>query len=292
MLTLHLGAHKTATTHLQRLLTTNREVIAAAGLTCLCPPDLRGGALRMGYVASGAGPAEASGAPLRARLAGAGDVLISEENILGTAHDPSIPRLHLFYPDAAVRLGRVLAAAGRIPARLLMAVRDPAGFLTSAYSQRLLSGEIEPFEAYLQGCDPARLRWSDLVSRLCAVAGVSACVIWRFEDWPDIAPVVLREMLPDPLASRLRLATKPSHPGLSRRAHAWVMEQRARGAAHSDIAHEARRRFPKSDSEPAFRPFSVAQRDRSAEAYAADLARIAAMPGVTLLDHHGREGQA
>ena len=283
MLTLHIGAHKTATTHLQQTLQANAAEIAHAGVTCLCPPDLRGGAVRLGFIASGAGAPEGARAALGGLLARSESVLISEENILGTAHDPEIPRHGRFYPQAEARLSHVIEAAGMEPARLMLAVRDPADFLVSAYGQRLLAGTIEPFGAYLRGCDPAALRWSELVERLCAVAGVSGCTLWRYEDWPAVAPDVLAAMLPATLAATIKVAPAVSNPGLSQRAQRWVLRRHARGEAGPETARVARRKFPKSVTEPAFQPLGEDTRTRSAAAYARDLAALSRISGVSLI---------
>lgn len=283
MLTLHVGAHKTATTHLQQTLQANAGVIARAGVTCLCPPDLRGGTLRLGFIASGGGAPEDARAALGGRLTGAKEVLISEENILGTAHDPEIPRQGRFYPQAEARLARVIDACAITPVRLMLGVRDPAGFLVSAYGQRLLAGRIAPFGAYLRGCEPAALRWSELVGRLCAVAGVSGCTVWRYEDWPAVAPDVLAAMLPESLAAAIEVAPAVSNPGLSQRAQRWVLRRHSRGETDAQTARVARMKFPKSETEPAFQPLREDTRTRSAAAYARDLAALTELPGVSFI---------
>jgi hypothetical protein len=282
---LHLGAHKTASTHLQRTIAAHRVQIEAQGMTYLGPAELRGNGLRLGWVAAGGADAQSAARRVGKEIARRPRLLISEENILGTAHEPEMLLQGRFYPEGGLRLSRVLDALGRDgPSEMLyLAVRDPADFLVSAYGQRLLGGTIEPFGAYLQGCDPAALRWSELVGRLCAVAGVSGCTIWRYEDWPAVAPGVLAAMLPETLAATINVAPAVSNPGLSQRAQRWVLRRHARGEASAETARVARRKFPKSATEPAFQPLGEDTRARSAAAYSRDIAALARIPGVSLI---------
>lgn len=282
-LALHLGAHKTASTHLQKTLRAAAPAMAARGLLWLGPAELRGSGLRLGLVAAGAPGAGAAARALRAALASQPAALLSEENILGTPHAPRPDRAPELYPQADARLERVLAAADRPRVRLFLGLRDPAGFLTSAYGQSLLGGQIAPFADWLGGVAPEALRWSGLVARLRTLPGVAGVVLWRFEEYPAVLPALLAALLPADLAAQLRPAAGVTHPGLSARAQAQVMAALAAGTAGPETAQAARRLYPKGPQEPGFLPFDAAVRAASAAAYAADLARMAAWPAVRLL---------
>jgi hypothetical protein len=290
---LHLGAHKTASTHLQRTIAAHSVQIEAQGMTYLGPAELRGNGLRLGWVAAGGADAQSAARRVGKEIARRPRLLISEENILGTAHEPEMLLQGRFYPEGGLRLSRVLDALGRDgPSEMLyLAVRDPAGFMVSAYCQRLFSGAIEPFGAFLGACDPSRMRWSELVRRLLGDDRVAGCLVWRYEDWPAIAPQVLARMLPAGVAAQVEVVPGVTHPGLSARAHGWVMQAHADGETAPDLARRARRRFPKSAIEPGFQPFSDATRAASAAAYADDLERIALLPGAELLRLHGRDSE-
>jgi hypothetical protein len=116
---LHLGAHKTATTHLQETLALRRDWLVARGVDVLPMPAVRAlrlppsagwkaWRLRLGWPMRRA--IEAAVAPLRR---GPGRIAISEENLIGyPQHLLSAP----LYPQAARRLAgfRALAAGGRL----------------------------------------------------------------------------------------------------------------------------------------------------------------------------------
>lgn len=283
-LDLHIGAHKTATTHLQAGLDTARPGLAAAGIACLTPQDLRGGLVRLGRVAD-RGAGDRARIALAAARAGQPRLLLSDENILGSVHSMFAPDGHL-YPEAAARLTRVLDALGGGPVRLWLAVRDPAGLVASAHGQALLAGKLTPFARFAAGIDLARPVWTSLARRLLAVPGVAGLTFWRFEDWPRIAPTVLDALLPQGAAQHVRLPDAPSQPGLSAMAHDWIMHRASRvqdTTAATALARRARARFPKGPGAPGFQPWDDASLAVSRCAHAEDLAGLAEIEGVRAL---------
>jgi hypothetical protein len=282
-LCLHLGPHRTASTHLQRALGGARPAMGRAGVALLLPQDLRGDGLPLEAVAAGTAPPE-DVARLRAGCApGAGGLILSEENLLGPALRRGLGPLP--YPRAPERLARLLAAAGwEAPVRLLLALRQPADWIVSLWSQRLIAGHGQPFEVFAEGLAPAALGWSELIARLLAVPGVAGADLWRFADYPAVLPALAARALPPEAAAAVRPADAHANPGLSARAAAVIAA--APGGdrdARKALAAVARARFPVGPDAPPLAPWSPAQLTEAAAAHAEDLARLAALPGVTLL---------
>jgi len=288
---LHIGAHKTASTHLQLVLARRRGALSRHGTALFLPGNLRKDGLRLqNYLSLAPGEAgEAEhGAQIRAALrndaCGAGRLVLSEENVLGTLYGPALFREGGLYAKAAGRLSRLAALLPAGQVTVALSLRDPAGYLGSVYSQWLMSGRIMPFERFLGATDPASLRWSDLVARLAGALPEARFVLWRYEDYPGVAPEVLQEMLGDG-AALARHGISRAHPGLSARAHAAIMaEHHILVAAGQDRActrvKALRTAFPKGQEYPAFQPFDAPTLHRSATAYVHDQARLAALPGV------------
>lgn len=296
---LHLGAHKTGSTHLQATLRSGDAALAAAGVRLLDPPRLRRpfgleqivrqgaaapGAAALARMLAGAPELAPDRAPDRVpELAPApapGRVLLSDENLAGPALQDRAPGI--LYPLAEARLAAFLGAGGVADVTLALAVRAPADWLVSAWSQRLLAGHYQPFEVFARGHDPARLRWAELLGRLLAVPGVAGCILWRFEAYPAVLPRVLDRLAG--LRDGMSPPGAPANPGLSARAAAAIAadpggdrEDRRRRAA------AAQRRFPKSLAHPAPAPFAPAVLAAAAAAHAGDLAACAALPGVEML---------
>lgn len=287
-ITLHIGAHKTASTHLQQALAQARPALARRGVSLLGPPQLRKPELRFGaYLGGNSADPQAHAATLRAVLTGETPrLIVTEENILGNAHNPDMIETRRFYPRGESRL-RVLSSLlppGRVT--IALAIRDPAEFLVSAYGQRLASGVLQGFEDYIAGLDPAELRWSELVERLQAAIPGAQWVVWRYEDYPANLPRVL-QALAGPAGAVVRPAERVVHPGISAPAQSALMDAAPglrgldKAAVRAQVA-ALRERFRKGDF-PRFDPFPTDVKARSAVAYSEDAGRIAALPGVHAL---------
>jgi hypothetical protein len=287
---LHLGAHKTASTHLQQSLRSQQLKLRRARVSYLGPDQLRRDALPISKLAEYGLEAKSKDLTLmRDALARhrswAGRIILSEENILGVAHNLAIIRKARFYPGGPQRLRNLLDALDLHEVTVFLAVRNPASFIVSAYSQRLYAGFCESFEQYLGALDPAVLQWTTLVHALCKNPRVGRCIVWQFEDYPAIVPSVFAELLPPELADSISVKPGVRHAGLSARAQAHVMAATPPTSREEGIAlvKAARNAFPKTAIEPGFAPVSPDVVAACGLSYAADIARLAALPKVTLL---------
>lgn len=295
---LHIGAHKTASTHLQLCLQRAESALSAHGVAVFTPRRLRAPDLLLqDYVTrppEDEGRAE-HGARLRAAFAtGARRLVISEENILGNAHAQELMQSAQFYPRAEQVVPRVLELLPPGPRVLALAVREPASFIVSAYSQRLMSGASDSFDQFLNGLNPLSLSWFDLVVRLRRAAPFAQIIVWRYEDYPAIAPSVLAELLGPQPAAAVQMEASVEHPGLSAQAHLAVMaEAETLRALDPDTARARIRALrdlhPKGPDAAPFDPFLPSFKARAAQAYHEDVARLAEMRGVRLLERDGVE---
>lgn len=286
---LHLGAHKTASTHLQLALGRAQAALAEQGVALFLPDALRRNGLRLGDYLSMQPEDRSLASTIRQALAQAARnadcLLITEENILGNAHQPAMIRQARLYPSAQARLERLAGLLPDAPVTLALSTRQPGGFLTSAYSQRLMSGRIEDFETFRAGLDPAALSWHDLVARLHAAIPAAPMVLWRYEDYPAIAAPVLTHLLGEAPARAVRPGPNRAHPGLTAPAHAALMAEAAALSAQGEGAirervRALRQQFPREKGHPPLAHFDAATEARCAQAYQADHARIAALPFV------------
>lgn len=246
----HIGAHKTATTHLQMTLAGCR---LAAGTRYVPMKHLRR------WLVS---PIRKGRPHLPWHRWYRGTWLFSDENVLGTTADAL-----RMYPDAAA----ALEYFADCELSLFLCVRSYDSFLPSAWGERLWHHAVEPFEPEL----PAR-RWPDLVGDLQdALPGVPIHV-WRYEHYPEHAGAIARffaggaiERFPP------RLASRPKS-GFSARAVA-ELERFAGTRAGKRQLRRVRARYPVSDRYPPFDPWSEAQKRELRAMYRSDLERLAAM---------------
>ncbi|MCC5984126.1 MAG: hypothetical protein JJU42_07165 [Rhodobacteraceae bacterium] len=285
---LHLGAHKTASTYLQRALKRQRDGLLRAGVAAFGPDRLRSD-LRLPSLAEPDGARAADFAPLREAIAAehaAGRrVLLSEENLLGTTRPGRIAHGAQLYPLAAPRVSAVLSGLGVTGARVFLAIRSPLPFLISGHGQQAKAGRLMAFGRYIDAVDPLALRWSDLVARLVSVRGVARVTVWRFEDHAAVLPAVLERMLGARAAPRLRLPARTSNSGPSARALDAALAALADDPARAphDALRAAMAQWPKSRDHPGPAPFDSATLAQGAAAYDADMATLARLDGVDLL---------
>jgi len=286
--TIHIGAHKTASTHLQKALLAHRDELAAMGCCYIGPDTLR---KRHAYPAprkaedrAPANPHTLLQALATARRAGQ-RVVLSDENILGRPRPPFIAEGSQLYPQAAPRIAHLISSLGLQNVTLALCLRDPLGFLISAHGHQALAGHPVCFDAFVDGIDPLALRWPELISRLLGCAGVSHILLWRYEAYPEIAPVLAEQLLGDARACAWLGADGPRLLGIS--AQAW---QQARALIAEDPARDPKktvkqqmRKFPKSAQYPPLQPFSSAQVAQSRSQYDSDWKQLALWPRVTCL---------
>jgi hypothetical protein len=285
---IHLGAHKTATTHLQETLTLVRPALAARGLDYI-PNSLlrqqkfartlwyRDRLARMPLL----GPARmrekivAVVEPLRL---GPETVVLSEENILGVS-DQMLQAP--FYPQAALSIRRLATLTAQAEVVFFLSIRSYDRLLPSAYAEALKFRPPPP-----GGFDVARLlarppSWHDLVRQIRTAAPGVSLRVWQQEDYRANAQAIMTEvcgtdlgLLPDisdpswtrsPTAEGIR-AAEAIDPGLDMRAR----------------REKVRELYDAAEGAP-YRPFTDAERADLKARYAADLAGIEAdFPGTLM----------
>lgn len=280
---LHVGVHKTASTHIQKTLMQNRAVLAETKLRFVGPEFLRepGQSLTALFGLGEKPPLGGRDPQAQLRwLAGkrGRGVVISEENALGAMLDGEGPA----YPMADLKIEKLAKALAPSPLRLYVALRDPAGWMASVYRHKLFNGALPTFQDFSRGHDPAQMRWSNLIERLRRVSGIEALYVWRHEDYPAVAAPVFRRMLGWKLGPRIERIEREVNVGLSHKAVeqllAWGPMDDPRSAAR-----QARALYPVTNAASRFDPWPEAVKAASAAAYAEDMARIEAAEGVTVL---------
>lgn len=267
---LHIGAHKTGTTHLQKSFMAVRPALVAQGIQFYGPTMLR-----------------KDGRSLKSRLdngradklrRGDDRLVISEENLIGSLYvrEGEIPRV--LYRQASDRIAQfsdVLAPDGL---DVFMCIRDPASFLSSAYGQVLMGGMVKDASSFVAENPLARADWVYLARRVAKAPGVRRLVVWRYEDYGALFHRIAGEMLGasdlvSPVAGKV-------HQGLSARAVAAVHEWAAAGET-GPLAILARETFPISGTTPAFAAYTDTA--ASASMYHEQQAKIARIPNVQFL---------
>lgn len=281
-ISLHLGAHKTASTYIQsRLLHSHgnlrREGIDYVPLSIL-RADLTPHLWRT--VRPGLGgllhPRAFSDALDRlidrAEARGTRRLLLSEENFLGNCSEIVIDGA--FYPRVWGAMERLADEFGEAPVRIFLAVRGYADFFASAYGQVIRNVRYVGFDTRLKARLLAMRRgWVDVVSDIRAAFPDARIRLWRYEDMAMIEPFLFREILGAAAARRLCAFDERPLQGLSAAAFAEIGALRPASVTPAVVTRISQR-LPKGRSLPAFDPWTRAERAELDARYSNELALI------------------
>ena len=166
----HIGAHKTATSHLQRSLQRSSDDLAARGVQYYGPDHFRLPGRTISALfglrpRTGAGRSKRSPQDQLALMRkGADRIVFSEENFIGTLAHTISRDIEFGYPSANIKIAQLARALGK-PIDLFLCVRNPTALINSVYSQLLRGNKIMPFDAFKAMVPMARGDWADLVTR-------------------------------------------------------------------------------------------------------------------------------
>ena len=282
---LHLGAHKTASTHLQHAIMAALPIdgVAFAGPQTLRQP---GASLpeRFGFPFD---PDSAEVSTLTphdalAELAdGADRLVLSEETFAGKLQRGwgRIPTpLYFTAPDRVSQFARIIAEAGGPAIDLCLGIRNPTDYLGSAYSQILNGNRVVEPEKYREKNPYTVVDWADYIARLRATAGVGALTVWRQEDYADLFPQICeamvgtRDVVPPPERIHQRLSEQA--------VDAILLAKRFTGPDFKRIAADA---LPITADNPPYDLYDATTHAASRAFYADQCAMIASMADVMFL---------
>lgn len=279
---IHLGAHKTATTHLQDTLGVHRAAMLPHGVDYIPREDFLW--LARKYSRSKGWRKMLRSRPLEWQFTrelqrlrrGPDTVLISDEDLLGYTFDQLTTPL--YRQPKCLHLVKAMGRTGRM--RLFLGIRSLDGLVPSAYAETLKAIVPEP-----GGMDHARRAladnppsWVELVERLHAALPDATLTVWRYEDyrahWREILalyvgrdvgefpelPPPQRTVSPSPRAIEQAEALDPS------------LAKQDRVAAVLDLYA----RYPAGEEFGAYRPLTQAEIDRFRARYDEDVALLRA----------------
>lgn len=284
---LHLGVHKTASTHLQHSLRNSSEALIEKGVRYYGPDflRLRGRSIEQMFGLGTAPAPRRKTADQIAFLAKGDDrILISEENFFGPLLERKGEVLIPPYSggERAVSEFAGLLAGEGTPLDLYVAIRSPASFVTSRYSQILLSGTFLTPEDYAAMARPEGIDWAEMVAALASVPHKRNLYVWRYEDYGQILPSILSAMVGSEAARSVVPAETIVNPGFSAVALRRHLEAREKGKSWLTPAR-ARRRYPVGPDSPPLALFNDEELREDTVRYADQIARIRSISGVTLI---------
>jgi hypothetical protein len=174
---LHVGAHKTGTSLVQRHLERFPETYAGHGLEFVTRDELSR------LVAWGTALFERPDL-LRDRLAAfqanpsARALFGSYENLLGFPFQPGTAGL---YPLARRNLAALAGICGEAPTKVFLSIRRPSEFVESWYLQTVHMGSSQTLDEWLAGVDLTRLSWRPIVTAIADLFGEDGVEVVDFD---------------------------------------------------------------------------------------------------------------
>lgn len=281
-ISLHLGAHKTATTWVQTRLAGSAPYLAELGVGYLPLERFRPRVTARLNTAL-ARPAEAGPMLRQARsalarcLAGMpARFIASDENLIGYCQEiVQTGQLYPRLPERLELLGRTrLGQADRV----VLTIRDYADFLPSAYGEAMRWMDFVPFDVFQQRLELDGGLWLDVIAQLHEVFGPDRLRVMRFEDLSVRLGDFLSCLCKSPVEPGRLVPSRERREGISARAMA-LLEEVARSDGPKrprSLVDAAAQIFPRDAKRPAFRPWTEAESTHLQNLYAAHVRQIGA----------------
>ena len=286
---LYLGAHKTATTHLQGILLANRERLQAKSIGLSAPQDVRKEWLPKFFKYCNA-PGERKthlGKYLRDLRPDARTWILTEENIIGVSNDLAVKSG--IYPFAAQRLKALVELFGDDNVTLFFSIRSYGSFYRSAYSEVVRNRGYIPFDEFYDEGRFADNSWVDFVQRVQEVFPQDRITLWRFEDFRGLVPRLLQAMTGLDSVQELIDAYKAetTRPSLSQKTMDILADLHPVISRQESLALVERinKAYPVETGNVPYMPFTDAQEAEFRDKYEKDVAEIKSrFPQVTFLE--------
>lgn len=285
-ISLHLGAHRTGTTSIQKFFGSNGAQLEAAGLGYWGPKRTRGGLMhgliknpanlteqdiRLGQRAVGRIRLERD----RMTFEGKRKLIISEENLLGTMAQNLNSKV--LYSQATARLGRLAPSLNDAPVRISLSIRSLDVYWASALAFRIRAGMPVPGRDIIDQLAQQPRRWFHVARDIAAAFPQAEILVWPFEGW-SMNPKPMIEAILGETSDLDYQRFEKCNESLSGPALAELTTDRNETDASVWLAS--------SGQDTRFMPFSAAQRLKMQKDYRADLDWLSAgmLERVTYLD--------
>ncbi|PLX78598.1 MAG: hypothetical protein C0616_14265 [Desulfuromonas sp.] len=300
---LHFGAHKTATTHLQTVLLGSKPAIEKKGIHYWENQEFRENVMREVVVwhrhltpvfllkklfSPGKYTNRTARSIIRRKIEPLQPryekLIISEENLLGPTgvlyQDREI------YGSAIERLHHIKGLFQDLECSPCLAIRNPATFLPSIYSEALYLHPFRPFKDIYQGRRPEELSWVPLITAINKVFSTRPLTVWTFEDYQKDNRFVIDWLTNQSTDKTDLLQDKIHRQGFSARAIEIITANPPRGLFYKkqqEAIIQIKTRYPITNDSPKFAPFSPETVTKLTERYQKDLEEIDRISGVKRL---------
>ena len=262
---LHLGAHKTATTYIQKVLRVNKDRLLSHGIKYIPMQNVRRNitkAIRV-YRNRGVGRTKTV-TDIRDFInerfpEDCHTLVLSEENLVGNCRE--IYFKADLYPDAEERLRLLAEALPACEINVFFSVRQYVDFLPSAYCEFLRHNDFITFEEFIGRLDLDGEFWVRAVNAIVSVFGRENVHVWPYGRFRGNSVRIMAELVS---SADIRLSTgvKEARPSLSDRS-VRALYRLSKELSPAEVRVQVRAMtdaYPKSEENTGFMPWNEGQR--------------------------------
>lgn len=273
-----LGAHKTATTYIQRAMDNRRDELAGHGVHLYLPGDIRG---KIGLRLPSPRFSEEEN---RRRCADTAEkitkmiaespgsetmkrIVLSEENLIGSCKNNLVEQA--LYPDMSFRLSLLPRWLNRENVTFYFSVRSYPTFYSSNLTTVLRSGTVFDRSELAKKLLGSQRGWQDVVSDITSHFPKAALRLWRYEDFSYLESRLFEQLVGIRIASE---STARPNSTLSQEAVAWTERKLALRSTQKPgkIARRASTHFPVGAGRQAFSLWDEKDKAELHERYLSD----------------------
>ncbi|WP_147111002.1 hypothetical protein [Tateyamaria sp. syn59] len=285
---LHAGAHFTEEDRLVRCLLRNKEDFSKRGIAVPGPGKYRSLLKQTMAALQDAPPAPDARDVLLDLILddeSAERMVLSHMFLFGAPR--SCVRNGFIYEAAPERISQLSALFEHDQVQVFLAMRNPATFLPALFNQ----APQDDMDAFLRGADPYAVRWSDTIGAIRSAAPDVTITTWCFEDMPILWAQIVRDLAGLPTGEKIiggfdLLAEIMSKEGMQRfrsylKSHPTMTEAQKRRVIIAFLDKFAiEEEIEEELNAPGWTEETI---DRMTQLYEEDMARVAAIPGVTFI---------
>ena len=188
---LYIGAHKTATTHIQGILEANKELLMKQNITVSTPDTLRPKWIQlfMDYCHQNKASNKEE---LLALSPKNGTWIFSEENFIGNSYELS--QTSTLYPNILMRLNCFVELFPKAKIELYFSIRSYETFYRSTYLEVVRNRGYLPFNEYYKEALFKSKNWVNVIEMFSQVIPQENITLWCYEDISNLMTEIINQM--------------------------------------------------------------------------------------------------
>lgn len=272
---LYIGAHKTATTHIQQLLNINRDILLKKDIGLSIPIDLRHDWIPLFFRLSENYSKDLSDEIID--LSSRNKTWIfSEENFSGNSFELS--KKSGIYMDLKHRLDVFNELFKNCNIEVFFSIRSYETFYRSAYLEVIRNRGYMSFDDFYSYERFINNNWVDVISSIVSVIPETHITIWCYEDLNFIKPEIIQRMtnLKDITCILESYENKVTRPSISSRSFS-IIKRLSKSQTYSELnklTDKLNIKYPANKSNGYFMPFDNHQISSFKTSYSQDIKKI------------------